>query len=296
MKSTISSHTGPAASSTSTKTPTNSAANTVSAARPAVPAAAHHRRHRRVEPEREHGGEEDRDQRAEREQRERHDPAEGAQLEQRAHRHGDLDALRGGCCAAASLSAPLVIVRRIIAAARTLPTGDAALERGDAVADQLRADHEREHGHDRRVVAAHPVPHAAEDVGGAVNESIVFIHDGSFGTSSPRGRLRHMRAARPSSSTPRISFKMPTQVAGSPPWLASAPLEATSTIVPRPRARRSSRPRTRGRSCARRGGEHQHDGDDRHRAQRDPDRKRQDRADGLLHVRRRASPRRRGPR
>ena len=78
MNSSISSHSGPAVTSTIAKTAANSAAKTASAARPAAPAAPHERADHRVEPERDHGGDEDRQQRPERHDGERDEEAERA--------------------------------------------------------------------------------------------------------------------------------------------------------------------------------------------------------------------------
>ena len=51
--------------------------------------------------------------------------------------------------------------------------------------------------------------------------------------SSPRGRPRHCFTATNSSSAPSASLRTLTHFAGSPPLLAFAPLEMSSTTVPR---------------------------------------------------------------
>ena len=93
--STIWSHTGPAASTTSAKTEANSSANTSSDARPRFQPRRTSAPTIGSRPEREDGGEEDRQQRPERHDRQRHEQADAEQHEQRPPRDDDLDALRG---------------------------------------------------------------------------------------------------------------------------------------------------------------------------------------------------------
>ena len=78
---------------------------------------------------------------------------------------------------------------------------------------------------------------------------------------------------------------MLTQVAGAPCLLAAAPPATSSTIVPRTAIPPTQPPGTLARSPGPRRGEHQHDGDDRHRAERDAHPEGQDLSDRLSHQR-----------
>ena len=132
------------------------------------------------------------------------------------------------------------------------------------------------------LIAESATPIATERAG--VNPSIVAIHFGSAASSSPRGRPRHCLTASASSARPRTNLRMLVQVAGSPSSLALAPLETSRTIVPTTASPTTQPSRNAGplRAAARRG-EHEHDGDDRHRAERDADAEREDLADRLTH-------------
>src|SRR5215207_8758897 len=116
-----------------------------------------------------------------------------------------------------------------------------------------------------------------------LNVSIACIHSGIDASSLPRGRPRHVGAARRTKATPKTSLTMVTQVAGPSPSSSARPLANASMSPPAIESPINQPTAKAGPFVLARGVPSMDDRDDRDRAERDADSHREDVTDCRSH-------------
>ncbi len=113
--------------------------------------------------------------------------------------------------------------------------------------------------------------------------SIAFIQDGSCPASPARGRSRHCLTATSSSSAPSTIFSQSTHSAGPSSLAPAPPASAITSAADDGQPEHPAEHERRAVHAGARRPEHQHDGDDRHGAERHADGEREHLPDRVAH-------------